>query len=149
MTRDDLVNKDPVNYGYVLALIKNAQYTAARQRLMPLIDKEPDRLAYQLALADIELSVGRVKAALDIYEDNQRLYPDDRALTLNQVHALLRTARPAEAAKLLQTQIELGEGGRQIYRLMAQAKGDMGQKSESHAWLAESVPYTHLTLPAK
>ncbi|WP_289283810.1 M48 family metallopeptidase, partial [Methylophaga sp. UBA5088] len=30
LTRDDLVNKDPVNYGYVLALIKNAQYTAAR-----------------------------------------------------------------------------------------------------------------------
>jgi predicted Zn-dependent protease len=108
--------------------MKSAQYTLARQRLMPLIEKEPDRLAYQLALADIELSVGRVDAALAIYEDNQRLYPDDRALTLNEVHALLTTGRPDKAAKLLQTQIELGETGRQIYKLMAQAKGDMGQK---------------------
>ncbi len=137
LTEDKPENKDPLNYGYVLALMKSAQYTLARQRLMPLIEKEPDRLAYQLALADIELSVGRVDAALAIYEDNQRLYPDDRALTLNEVHALLTTGRPDKAAKLLQTQIELGETGRQIYKLMAQAKGDMGQKSESHAWLAE------------
>jgi beta-barrel assembly-enhancing protease len=137
LTEDKPENKDPLNYGYVLALMKSAQYTLARQRLMPLIEKEPDRLAYQLALADIELSVGRVDAALAIYEDNQRLYPDDRALTLNEVHALLTTGRPDKAAKLLQTQIELGETGRQIYKLMAQAKGDMGQKSESHVWLAE------------
>jgi predicted Zn-dependent protease len=102
-----------------------------------LLDKERDRLAYQLALADIEMAVGRVETALQIYEDNQRLYPDDRALTMNQVQALLRTGRPHEADNLLQTQLELGERSGQVFKLLAQAKEQMGQTSQSHSWLAE------------
>lgn len=137
MSRDDDTNKDAVRYGYVLALLKNGQHTLAREALQPLLDKERDRLAYQLALADIELAVGRVDSALEIYQENQRLYPDDRALTLRQVQALLRNGRPAPAEKLLQTQLELGESSRDLYKLMAQAKGQMGQQSQSHSWLAE------------
>ncbi|MEC9315312.1 MAG: M48 family peptidase, partial [Pseudomonadota bacterium] len=32
---------------------------------------------------------------------------------------------------------ELGENSRNVYKLLAQAKGQMGQKSQSHSWLAE------------
>lgn len=130
-------NKDPLHYGYALALLKAGQHTKARATLQPLLDKDRDRLAYQLALADIELAVGRVSTALSIYEENQRLYPDDKALSMKQVHALLRTGRPQEAANLLQTQLDLGENSRDVFKLMAQAKGDMGQKSQAHTWLAE------------
>jgi predicted Zn-dependent protease len=134
---DDNKNKDAVRYGQALALLKSGQQTKARSALQPLLDKERDQLAYQLALADIEMAVGRVSTALTIYEDNQRLYPDDRALTLKQVYALLQTGRPQQAANLLQTQLDLGETSGNIYKLMAQAKGDMGQKSQAHSWLAE------------
>lgn len=130
-------NKDPVNYGYALALLKSGQHTKARSTLQPLLDKEHDRLAYQLALADIELAVGRIDSALKIYEENQRLYPDDQALSMKHVQVLLRTARPHQAAKLLQTQLDLGGQSRDLYKQMAQAKGDMGQKSQAHTWLAE------------
>lgn len=133
----DNKNKDPLHYGHALALLKSGQHTKARSTLQPLLDKDRDRLAYQLALADIELAVGRVSTALSIYEENQRLYPDDKALSMKQVHALLRTGRPQEAANLLQTQLDLGENSRDVYKLMAQAKGDMGQKSQAHMWLAE------------
>lgn len=137
MSRENTKNPDAVRYGYALALLKRGQHTSAREALQPLLDKERDRLAYQLALADIEMSVGRVDTALQIYEDNQRLYPDDRALTLNQVQALLRTGRPHEADNLLQTQLELGERSGQVFKLLAQAKEQMGQTSQSHSWLAE------------
>lgn len=137
MSRDDDTNKEAVRYGYALALLKSGQHTLAREALQPLLDKDKDRLAYQLALADIEMAVGRVEAALEIYEDNQRLYPDDQALTMEQVRALLKNGRAFEADKLLQTQIELGENSRNVYKLLAQAKGQMGQKSQSHSWLAE------------
>lgn len=133
----DAVDKDAVRYGYALALLKSGQHTLARETLQPLLDKDKDRLAYQLALADIEMAVGRVEAALEIYEDNQRLYPDDQALTMMQVKALLSTGRAFDADKLLQTQIELRRSSRTVYKLLAQAKGMMGQQSQSHSWLAE------------
>jgi predicted Zn-dependent protease len=137
MERDDDTNKDAVRYGYALALLKSGQHTMAREALQPLIDKDRDRLAYQLARADIELAVGRVDTALAIYEEYQELYPDDQALTMEEVQALLRTGRPAEADRLLQTQLELGENSQQVYKLLAQTKGQMGQQSESHRYLAE------------
>jgi len=134
---DSAQNNDAIRYGYALALLKSGQHTLAREALQPLLDKDHDKLAYQLALAQIEMKVGRVKAALAIYEDNQSLYPDDLALSLEQVTALLQVGRPHDAAKLLQTQLDLGEPSGQLYRLMAKAKGDMGQKSQAHSWLAE------------
>lgn len=137
MSRGETKHPDAVRYGYALALLKRGQHTSAREALQPLLDKDRDRLAYQLALADIEMSVGRVETALQIYEDNQRLYPDDRALTMNQVQALLRTGRPHEADNLLQTQLELGESSGQVFKMLAQAKEAMGQTSQSHSWLAE------------
>ncbi|WP_438971562.1 M48 family metalloprotease [Methylophaga sp.] len=137
LSLDNDKNKDPARYGYALALLKSGQHTRARSTLQPLLEKDHDRLAYQLALADIEMAVGRVSTALAIYEEFQRLYPDDQALSMNHVHALLRNGRPQEAANLLQTQLDLGENSRDVYKLMAQAKGDMGQKSQAHTWLAE------------
>lgn len=137
LSRDDETNKDAVRYGYALALLKNGQHTLAREALQPLLDKERDRLAYQLALADIEIAVGRLNTALEIYEDNQRLYPDDQALTLKQVQALLRAGRLDQADKLLLTQLELGENSGHVFKLLAQTKERMGQQSQSHRFLAE------------
>ena len=39
--------------------------------LRELIDNDGERLTYQLALADMELSRGHIKTALAIYEKNQ------------------------------------------------------------------------------
>lgn len=129
---------DISRYGYVQALIKVKNHTEARKALMPLVEKDEDRLTYQLALADIEMAVGNTSAALAIYEDYQRLYPDDRALSMKQVEAMLRAGQPREAANVLQRQLDVGENSRELYRLLAKAHEQMGNKSESHMWLAEA-----------
>jgi len=120
-----------------LALVAKGDYIQARTVIQELIEQDKDRLSYQLALADLEIAVGRLSAALTIYNDNQKLYPDDQALTLKQVGALLQANLPAKAVALLQTQLELGTPSRQLYKLLSQAKADMGEKSQSHSWLAE------------
>ena len=130
-------DNEAVYYGYSLALSAVGRYPQARSAIQHLIDKDRDRLSYQLALAEIEIAVGRLSTALAIYEEYQNLYPDDFALTLNQVKALLRANLPAQASILLLKQLELGAPSRQLYKLLAQAKGDMGDKSQSHSWLAE------------
>ena len=131
------LNEAATRYGYSLALLESGNFTQARKVLQPLIDQDGDRLSYQLALADIEIAVGRLPAALDIYQENQKLYPDDQALTLKQVSALLQANLPEQAAELLLKQLDLGVPSRQLYKLLAQAKGNMGEKSQAHSWLAE------------
>lgn len=131
------LNETAARYGYSLALAKAGQVTEAREIIHRLIEADSDRLSYQIALAKIEISVGQLSTALGIYQLAQKIYPDDQALTLNQVDALLRANLPQEAARLLLKQLELGQKSRGLYKLLAQAKGDMGEKSESHVWLAE------------
>lgn len=135
--KDNASASPAIKYGYARALLKSGQFTLAREQLQPLIDKDRDRLTYQLTLADIELAVGRTASALAIYEDNQKLYPDDRALTLKQVTVLLQTGHARQAAQMLQKQLDLGEQSRELYQLLAQAQGDMGMQSQAHSALAE------------
>lgn len=141
--QEKLAEHDEINrYGYVQALIKSNKFTEARQILMPLIQRDEDRLTYRLALADIEMAAGNTSAALAIYEDNQRLYPDDKALSMKQVEALIRVGQPRKAAIVLQRQLELGENSKALFRQLARAHEQMGNKSESHMWLAESYYHT-------
>lgn len=131
------LNDISTQYGYSLALLAVGNYSHARRIIQTLIDQDNDRLTYQLALADIEIAVGRLSTALRIYQENQKLYPDDQALTLKQVSGLLQANLPEEASRLLLKQLELGSPSRQLYKLLAQAKGEMGDKSQAHSWLAE------------
>lgn len=130
-------NKNVLRYGYALALTKAGHHNQAKEVLLELTNEDEDKLTYQLALADVEIALGRLPAALAIYEDNQRLYPDDRGLTIKQVQALLRANQPTKAISLLQSQLEIGESSRELYRLLARAYGDAGNRVQSHSWLAE------------
>ena len=130
---DESVNR----YGYALALLKNSNYTQARDEINDLIDMDDNQLSYHLVLADIEIALGRMDAALAIYNDFQRVYPDDWALSIKQVQALLRANQPRKAIVILQRQLDVGESSADLYRFLAKAYGDMGQKSKSHVWLAE------------
>lgn len=131
------VNQTATRYGYSLALSSIGNYSQARAVLQPLIDQDEDRLSYQLALADLEIGLGQMSIALAIYQENQKLYPDDRALTINQVEALLLADLPKQASNLLFKQLQIGGPSRKLYKLLAQAKGDLGLKSQAHSWLAE------------
>lgn len=134
---DDDGNPDVARYGYVRALMADNNHNRAREELRPLLEKDPDRLIYQITRADIEIASGNTLAALDIYQEFQRLYPDDMALTTKQVSVLLRLDRPREAVNLLKRQLNVGENAPEIYRLMARAREQMGQKGQSHAAMAE------------
>lgn len=130
-------NAKAVRYGYSLTLSAMGDHRQARVELQKLIVTDGERLSYQLALADIEMAGGRVSEALKIYQANQRLFPDDEALTMKQVGALLQARIPKQGATLLLRQLELGYRSPQIYKLLAQAQGDMGKTSDAHSWLAE------------
>ena len=131
------VNSTATKYGYSLALAAIGNYSQAKAILRELIDNDGERLTYQLALADMELSRGHIKTALAIYEQNQRLYPRDYALTIKQVIALLQAKQPEVSTEKLLNQYQLGRQTQKVYKLLAQAYGDMDNNSQAHSWLAE------------
>ena len=92
-------------YGYALALTAMGDYSRARKEMRSLIEGDAERLTYQLALADIEQASGRLTKALNLYQANQRLYPNDYALSVKQAIALLQAHQPKRAARLLLTQL--------------------------------------------
>ena len=137
IAKGENLNDIAVRYGYSLTLSAMGDYRQARVELEKLIATDGERLSYQLALADIEMASGQVSKALKIYDANQKLFPNDQALTMKQVSALLQSRLPKQGTTLLLRQLELGHRSSKIYKLLAQAQGDMGNTSEAHSWLAE------------
>ena len=130
-------NTIATRYGYGLVLSEMGEYSKARKAIKALISEDKERLTYQLALADIEKANGRLSEALTIYKVNQKLYPNDHALSVEQAIALLQARDPAQASALLLVQLEAGRGSGQLYKLLAQAQGDLGKTSDAHGWLGE------------
>lgn len=130
-------NTTAVQYGYGLTLLAMGDYSKARNEIKALIADDEERLTYQLALADIEKASGRLSEALALYRVNQTLYPNDYALSVKQAIALLQARDPAGAAQLLLKQIEDNQNSAQLYKLLAQAQGDMGETSDAHKSLGE------------
>jgi predicted Zn-dependent protease len=130
-------NTIATRYGYSLALSAMGEYGKARREINVLIADDKERLTYQLALAEIEKASGRLLEALKIYQVNQQLYPNDYALSVKQAIVLMQMRNPEKASTLLLTQLEAGRGSAQLYKLLAQAQGDMGETSNAHGWLGE------------
>jgi beta-barrel assembly-enhancing protease len=139
---DLLKNPDPkkeyaLHYGYALALLAENKYDKARKEITKLIKQDPERLAYQLVLAKIELADGNTKKALDIYADNFKLYPHNYPLTIQYTTALIQSGQPQLAARLLQEHLRLKSPTPKVYNLLAQAESDAGHPVEAHQALAE------------
>ena len=126
-----------VRYGLSLVMSAMGDYRQAMAELKKLIVLDEERLTYQLAMADIEIARGRVSKALKIYQTNQKIFPDNQALSIKQVSALIQSGSPDQGRKLLLRQLEIGNKSSKVYKLLAQASGDMNKISDAHGWLAE------------
>jgi len=126
-----------VRYGLSLVMSAMGDYRQAMAELKKLIVLDEERLTYQLAMADIEIARGRVSKALKIYQTNQKIFPDNQALSIKQVSALIQSGSPDQARKLLLRQLVIGNKSSKVYKLLAQTSGDMNNVSDAHGWLAE------------
>ena len=126
------------DYGRALALAEAGDIGAAKTQLTRLNQGDPDRIAYQLALAEIDLAAGRSSVALEQYQHMLRLYPNNPVLVEGYARALLDSGRYAEAQQILD-----GARRRQSrpepnhYLLLAQAARGMKREADAHEAMAE------------
>ncbi len=134
--------KDPVRYGYVLALTNAGAYHLAREQLKALLIGDKDNITYMLAAANIESEERNYHAALGIFQNAYQLYPDYRPLVYAYTKALLDARQPNQARDLLNHYRRLQHPDPIYYDLLSQAEAQSGSMANSGIAKAE---YYYLT----
>ena len=124
-------------YGYALSLDAVGRYDQARALLIELLAKDKQRIAYTIALAQVEQDTKNSKTALQLLIDALKLYPDDGPLTLSYVNALLQDRQSKTARDTLQTYMRHNPPNPDLYTLLARAAGEAGYPGEAHEAQAE------------
>jgi predicted Zn-dependent protease len=130
-------DKDPLAYGHALSLYALGRQPEALAKLQPLLAREPERIAYQILLAQIQLASGQTEKALATYERNLVLYPFNLPLTSRYVGALLHAGRAERALAVISDYFRQRQPDAELYNLQAQAAGMLGRTADSHLALAE------------
>jgi predicted Zn-dependent protease len=130
-------NEESHQYGYILSLIGNRQYPEARAILEKLITKKPYQSEYIAAKADLEKKDGNPEQGLKTLAQGLKEHPGNYPLSIYYAQALLDIGKP-EAVKPLLEKILMGRPDDALtYKLLAQASGDAGNKTQGHQYLSE------------
>jgi predicted Zn-dependent protease len=129
--------RDALRYGYAVALNAAGRYAEASAQLTSLAKREPERVAYQIALAEAALGQSRIDEALIIYERSLGLYPYHLPLTLYYAHALLQNGQAEKAAQVIDNYTRARSQRPELYRLLAQARDAMKDPLGARQALAE------------
>lgn len=124
-------------YAYALILTRQGDYAQARTLLTTLRREDPDRIAYMLALAELETADSKPAAATAVYRDGLRLYPNNSLLTLALAQQLLRQGEHAQATTLLRDHTRNRAVTPRAYELLAEAETRSGHKGIAHIALAD------------
>jgi len=124
-------------YARVLALLGAHDLESARSEITHLLADDPDRIAYSITRAEIEQEAGNQTAALNLYRQIQRLYPNHPAVTTFEVEALLQTDHAREARDLLKSFMRNRPPNPMLYKLLARAEGESGSEPASREAVAE------------
>lgn len=132
------IQKAAARYGYGLALAAVGQSEKARQQLQELTSRYPDEVAFVNALAKVESDSGNMETALKLYTEAIEKFPDNRAIMLDYCVALLQAGKNEPARKLLSDYLHNHKPTPGLYRLLSRAYANLGQRAQSHRYLAES-----------
>lgn len=119
-------------YGYAFAQFTNKQYGEARQETARLLKARAKYVPYHILLAEIELATGNKAAGLKTYADAARQFPTSLALIQHHATALLKSGQPAQAQQLLDKAVRQRPREPALYKLLASAAGESGQRMDAH-----------------
>ncbi len=124
-------------YGLGLLALKMQNFAEAETIFQTLTQANPEQPHYAAALARTALAASNYKLALTRYQKLTTQFPDNDAIKLEYVGALLKTADPVAAKNLLLTTSSKTQRLPVFSEFLAQIYGDLNQPAESHRHLAD------------
>ena len=129
--------QDVSRYGLGLALAADGQAEEGKKLLQELTEEYPYQSHFINALAKAEQDSHNYPKAMEIYATARERFPDNTAIRLNYIEALLLAHKPEPARHLLEEIIH-GIVAPETYEMLAQAYSELGNEAESHRYLAEA-----------
>lgn len=128
-------------YGLAIASQRDADYEEAEAILSQLLEKEPNRLAFQLQMANLHRKRGNHQQAINSLAELHHTFPGNQAIAIEYGKALLDERDPelAEtASKVLRQQLATRKNDPTLYALYARAANLAGDEVRSTEAIAES-----------
>lgn len=135
-------------YGYALALTQAGRYAEARELLAELLKREPERIPFLIASAQLEMADKKYDRAIRTLRDSLDLYPNHPALTATLADAMIQNGQADAARRLLQEHMRKRSPDPALYKLFAQAATNAGRPGEAHYAMAEYYYYSGETSTA-
>jgi predicted Zn-dependent protease len=124
-------------YGLVIALTEAGRTDEAALELDSLWSRDPDRLEYIIADAEIDMARNENEEAAKKLAARLRLSPGNHALTMTYARALMRNEQPHIAEQVLLEQSQRRPGDPYLWYLLAEVQGLSGNIVGLHQARAE------------
>lgn len=131
------LSKEASRYGLALALTEAGQFEKAREELKPLLDKNPDKIIYQVAAADIELAAEKYERALEVISTKLALHPNSHPLNIRYAETLMRAGYYAQSEEILESYSRYRPKDDYVWYLLAEVHGLAGNILGVHRARAE------------
>ncbi|MDD5462157.1 MAG: M48 family metalloprotease [Methylococcales bacterium] len=137
LTQGTAEQRTVARYGMGLIALNGQKFKEAEAIFQSLAQAYPEQDQYAAALARTALESRNYNTALSRYKKLIQQFPDNTAIKLEYVSALLKTDNPEQARKSL---FELNAETQQLpvyWQLLAQVYSKLNRPAESHRYLAE------------
>ncbi len=124
-------------YGRMLAYLQDGEYWKALDIGDYLMNRNPNVIAYHIALGEILVKVGRQDDALRVFENALRLFPRNVPLVVAYSERLLELGQPRQAHTMLLDLLNNVLPTPSQVRLIARAASEAGESAESLYYLSE------------
>jgi predicted Zn-dependent protease len=128
---------DIERYGRMLAYLRDHSYSKALDIATYLIDRNPDVIAYYIALGETQVLLGRLKEAEATFETALALFPRNVPLVIAYGERLLELNQAERAHNLLLDLLNNVSPTPDQVRLIARAASEAGESAESLYYLSE------------
>lgn len=134
--------EDSSRYGLVLSLQQADKFDDAYEIISDLVERNPDKLTYQIEMAHVELGLGEQHAAMDRFASLYQQYSGNRVLARYYAEALVSSDDPElshSAMNILRAEVLQTRTNPDLHDLLAQASNQAGDEIRSISSSAEAA----------
>jgi predicted Zn-dependent protease len=128
---------DAERYGLAVAYARHGDHLRANRVFEELMNREPEVIPYHIGLAQSQLALEQIDAALQTFERARELFPRNTPLIVSYAEALLQLGDAKFAHEILLDLLNNTPPTPEQVRLIARAAEQAGEVAEANYYMAE------------